>query len=227
MITLACLDMAGTTVADGGLVLAAFGAALDDMGVEDPGERDRMTAYVVATMGESKIAVFRALTGDEDAARRANLAFEAAYGRMIGTTTALPGALDTITELRSTGVRVTLTTGFSRHTTDALLDHLGWRDAVDLSLCPADARGRGRPYPDMVLTAALALGVDDVRDVAVVGDTASDIRSGLSAGASIVAGVLTGAHDRDRLAAAGATHVLDGVADIVVLIKESRELTQS
>lgn len=221
MITLACLDMAGTTVADDGLVLAAFAAALDDMGVDDPAERARMTAYVVATMGESKITVFRALAGGEDAARRANLAFEAAYGRMIGTVTALPGALDTMSGLRTAGVRVALTTGFSRDTTDALLDHLGWWGAIDLSLCPADARGRGRPYPDMVLTAALTLGVDDVRDIAVAGDTESDIRSGLAAGASVVAGVLTGAHDRERLATAGATHVLDGVADIVALIKES------
>ena len=75
--------------------------------------------------------------------------------------------------------------------------------------------GRGRPYPDMILTCVLRLGIDDVRAVAVAGDTESDIRSGLAAGASIVAGVLTGAHDRDRLLAAGATHVLDSVAELV------------
>lgn len=218
-IVLACLDMAGTTVADGGLVLAAFGAALDELGVADPGARERMTGYVVATMGESKITVFRALfNNDEGAAQRANRAFEAAYDRFVDKVQALPGAEDTFAALRDRGVRVALTTGFSRSTADALLDHLGWRDAVDLALCPADAGGRGRPYPDMILTAVLRLAVPDVRGVAVVGDTASDMAAGLAAGASVVAGVLTGAHDRARLAAAGATHVLDGVADIVPVI---------
>jgi phosphoglycolate phosphatase-like HAD superfamily hydrolase len=52
----------------------------------------------------------------------------------------------------------------------------------------------------------------------VVGDTVGDIRSGLAAGARIVAGVLTGAHDRDRLTAAGATHVLDSVAQLTTLL---------
>jgi phosphoglycolate phosphatase-like HAD superfamily hydrolase len=53
--------------------------------------------------------------------------------------------------------------------------------------------------------------VDDVRHIAVCGDTANDMLSGRRSGASIVAGVLTGAHDRDRLLAAGATHILPSV----------------
>jgi phosphonatase-like hydrolase len=218
-ITLACLDMAGTTVADDGLVLAAFQAALGEIGVHDTAERERMTAYVVATMGESKITVFRAmLGGDEAGARAANVAFEAAYGQLIDKVEALPGAVDTFATLRANGIKVALSTGFSRVTTDAILDRLGWCDLIDASLCPADAAGRGRPYPDMILTAVLRLGIDDVRHVAVLGDTESDIKAGLASGASIVAGVTTGAHDRARLLAAGATHVLDGVADIVELV---------
>jgi phosphoglycolate phosphatase-like HAD superfamily hydrolase len=81
--------------------------------------------------------------------------------------------------------------------------------------------------PDMVLTAVLRLEIGDVRRVAVVGDTASDIASGLAAGARVVAGVLTGAHDRDRLRQAGATHVLDGVADIVAVTEEIRNERRS
>ena len=80
-ITLACLDMAGTTVADDGLVLAAFQRALDELGIRDDDVRDRMTDYVVETMGESKITVFRALLAAEDVAPRPrNAAFERAYG---------------------------------------------------------------------------------------------------------------------------------------------------
>jgi phosphoglycolate phosphatase len=219
-IRLACLDMAGTTVADDGLVLAAFGAALDALGVTQEAERARMTAYVVDTMGESKITVFRALfPGEEAAAQEGNAAFETAYGERIALTRALPGAVETFERLRADGVQVALSTGFSRPTADALLEHLGWNGLIDLSITPGEVGGRGRPHPDMILAAASRLEVEDPRAVAVVGDTASDIRSGLAAGATIVAGVLTGAHDRSTLTAAGATRVLDHVAEFPALLR--------
>jgi phosphonatase-like hydrolase len=216
-VELVVLDMAGTTVADDGLVEAAFEAALPDHTPE-------AAAYVRATMGESKITVFRHLCGDEDRAREANRAFERAYARLVdeGRCAPLPGAEDALRELRAQGRTTALTTGFSRDTQERILSALGWREAADLVLCPADAGGRGRPHPDMVLTAALRARVSSVAAVAVVGDTASDIRSGLSAGASVAAGVRTGAHDDDALRAAGATHVLDGVADLPGLLA-SRE----
>jgi phosphoglycolate phosphatase-like HAD superfamily hydrolase len=67
----------------------------------------------------------------------------------------------------------------------------------------------------MVLTALLRTGAaDDVRQIAVAGDTSYDMLSGVRAGAGVVAGVLTGAHDADALRAAGATHVLDSVAQL-------------
>ena len=220
-IRLACLDMAGTTVADDGLVLAAFAAALDTLGVDQERERERMTRYVLDTMGESKITVFRALfPGEETAAQEGNAAFETAYGEKVALTRALPGAEETFERLRAAGVKVALTTGFSRTTADALLEHLGWGALIDLSLTPGDVSGRGRPHPDMILAAAARLSVDEPRAVAVAGDTASDIRSGLAAGARVVAGVLTGAHDRRTLAEAGATSVLDHVAELPVLLGE-------
>ena len=119
--------------------------------------------------------------------------------------------------LRDGGVRVCLTTGFSPATRDRILDALGWRGLVDLALSPADA-GRGRPWPDMILTAVLRLRIDDVAEVAVVGDTTSDLLAGTRSGASIVAGVLTGAHSRAELAEAPHTHLLDSIADLPALI---------
>ncbi|MFH8575849.1 phosphonatase-like hydrolase [Streptomyces zaomyceticus] len=218
---LVVLDMAGTTVADGGLVERAFTAAAERLG-EDPAT---MIDYVRATMGESKISVFRHLLGgDETRARQANTAFEDAYGELVtgGLIAPLPGAAEAIAELKEDGRTVVLTTGFARVTQDAILDALGWRDLVGLTLCPADAGGRGRPYPDMVLAALLRTGaVDDVRRIVVVGDTSYDMLSGVRAGAGTVAGVLTGAHDGAALRAHGATHVLASVAELPALIRES------
>lgn len=224
---LACLDMAGTTVADDGTVLAAFAAALDELAVAGEAERARMTDHVVETMGESKITVFRALfPGDENRAQAGNQAFEAAYAGRIDAARPIDGAEQALAELRADGIAIALTTGFSRPTADALLDHLGWRGLIDLSLTPAEVGGRGRPHPDLVLAAMARLsdaapGRPPIRaeQVAVAGDTAGDVRSGLAAGARIVAGVLTGAHDRARLSEAGATHLLGSVAQLPALLR--------
>ena len=214
-ISLAVLDLAGTTVRDDGAVEAAFVDALGavDAGPGTDGFDDRLD-YLRSTMGASKIEVFRALLGDEARAARANDAFEAAYGARVagGSVQPIDGAEDALAALRAAGLLVCLTTGFSPATLDRLLGALGWRDRVDLALAPGPGT-RGRPHPDLVLRAVLALEIDDVRAVAVAGDTASDLEAGTRAGASIVAGVLTGAHGRDRLAAAPHTHLLGSVAD--------------
>jgi len=212
-IRLAVFDMAGTTVEDGGTVEASFVEAMDAVGAP---AGDAELGYVRATMGTSKIEVFRHLLGgDEQRAQDANRAFEAAYGRRLAAGEARPiaGAPELIADLRAAGVKVCLTTGFSARTQDALVAALGWGDAVDLWLAPGPGR-RGRPHPDLVLSAVLALEVDDVRAVAVAGDTANDLVAGHAAGASVVAGVLTGAHDRAQLEAAPHTHVLASVADL-------------
>ncbi|MEE1731794.1 phosphonatase-like hydrolase [Streptomyces sp. BE282] len=219
---LVVLDMAGTTVADGGLVEQAFSAAAERLGVK-PGsvEHDRQLGYVRATMGESKISVFRHLFGDEEKAQYANTAFEEAYGALVdgGRIAPIPGAREAVERLLAEGRTVVLTTGFARTTQDAILAALGWQDLVPLTLCPADAGGRGRPYPDMVLAAFLRTGaVDDVRRIAVAGDTSYDMLSGVRSGAGLVAGVLTGAHDAGRLERSGATHVLGSVAELPDLI---------
>ncbi|KAF0847815.1 phosphonatase-like hydrolase [Nocardia caishijiensis] len=219
-IQLAVLDMAGTTVADGGLVLRAFEEAATAVGIEVAGpRREQARRYVLDTMGQSKIEVFRALLGDEAAAQAGNRAFEAAYDALVDEAdiAPIPGAVEAITALRDAGVRVALTTGFSRVTQDKLLAALGWTDLADLTLAPSDA-GRGRPYPDMVLTAALRLRVDAVDRIAVLGDTTSDIATGLAAGAGVVAGTLTGAHTAAQLREAGATHIVDSVVDFPALL---------
>jgi phosphoglycolate phosphatase len=218
-ITVACLDMAGTTVADDGVVMAAFTSAINDaverrLLPDDARERAMRTAH--DTMGQSKIAVFREIFGDEDAAARVNVAFEEHYATAVsaGRIEPLPGAEQTLKYLRDTGIRVCLSTGFSPVTRDAILDALGWRDVIDLALSPADV-GRGRPFPDMALTALLRLRGDAVSELAVVGDTASDVESGLRAGAGLVAGVLTGTGTRADFERAGAPLILDSIAGLI------------
>lgn len=221
VIRLAVLDMAGTTVSDGGVVERSFVESLSGMGFDPDGlELRAHLDYVRATMGQSKITVFRSVfAGDEDRAQEANRRFESAFDAAIsrGDIEALPGAETALDALRARGVRICLTTGFSSGTRELLMDVLGWRDLVDLSLSPGDGV-RGRPYPDLILTALMRLDLDAVQEIAVAGDTTSDLEAGTAAGATVVAGVLTGAHDRAQLESAPHTHVLDSIAELPEIV---------
>ncbi len=219
-VKLAVLAMVGTTVSDGGLLDSALARVLAEQGVlEDSAEHIAMLEYARQASGTSKLEVFDRFFGANGRAEEANRSFERHCDELIGSgsITPIPGAEEAIAKLRGAGIQVCLATGFGRHTQNTLLEKLGWMGLADLSLCPADA-GRGRPYPDIILTAVLALDLDDVRSVAVVGDSTADVRSGLTAGAGIVAGVLTGAHDEEALREAGATAVVPSVADIPQLL---------
>jgi phosphonatase-like hydrolase len=168
-------------------------------------------------MGQSKLDVFTMLLGDAQRARCGLEAFDAAFHDAVagGAVEPLPGAETTLHALRAAGVRICLTTGFSRDVQAHLVDVLGWRDLVDLALAPDPDEGlRGRPFPDLVLAAVLRLHVDDVRDVAVAGDTTNDLLAGWRAGASVLAGVLGGAHDAPTLATAPHTHLIDSVEEL-------------
>jgi phosphonatase-like hydrolase len=207
--------MAGTTVSDGDSVMTAFTAAI----CAEPlpaAEFSAAMRYVKATMGQSKIEVFRHILGGEAAAQRANASFEAHYAEAVadGLITAMPGAEDLFAAARDAGIKVCLSTGFSAATRDAIVSALRWDGKVDLLLSPADA-GRGRPWPDLPLTALLRLGGGSVRELAVVGDTPSDIEAGLRAGAGFVAGVLTGDSARADLEAVPAATGLPGAPVIL------------
>ena len=219
-VELVVLDMAGTTVRDDGVVERAFERAANETGVAERMPWAEALDYVRRTMGQSKIDVFTHLAGG-DAARAvdATAAFERAYADLIAEEGVEPiaGARQTLEQLRAAGVSVVLTTGFAPTTRDAILDGLGWRALVDAALSPVDV-GRGRPAPDLVLTAVIRSQASSVASVVVVGDTTSDVVSGRAAGAGLVVGVLTGAHDRAALTAAGADAVIDDVSALPALL---------
>ena len=212
-IELICFDMAGTTVNDGGLVLSAFRRTIEELGVTGDQARDA-EAYVIETMGQSKIEVFTELFGDR--AHAANDAFEINFVTVASEegVSEVPGARAAVEELKSRGIDVALTTGFSPSTREALIDILGWSELFSLRVSPADA-GRGRPAPDMLLVCALRSRVTAVQSILVVGDTASDMQAGRRAGVGQCVGVLTGTDDEARLLESGADRVVDSVVDLV------------
>ncbi|MER7503745.1 HAD family hydrolase [Nonomuraea pusilla] len=221
-IKLACLDLAGTTVGDIAMVERAFAEAIATQGiVPGTGAYARAMVHVHRSRGCPKIDVFRGIFPDNEAqAQAANLTFERSYEGTLERAglVPMPGVLEVLDKLRGSGVKLAVITGFSRSTLSRVLSVLGWHDRIDLAISPEDAGGRGRPWPDMVLHAVLRSGVEDVRQVAVAGDAESDMLCGRRAGASVVAGVMTGVHSRERLLKGGATHILDSIADLPSLI---------
>jgi len=217
-IKMAIFDVAGTTAQDGGLVVEAFQSAMVSMGTSlGTPEMERMTNYVNATMGERKIDVFMHLCDGNS--ERANIAHDRFIENYISLVNAgklreFEGITDLFDQLRESGVAVAITTGFPR---DILQTIIGWRKGaphIDFSVASSEV-AKGRPAPDMIFRAielynkrfTTHIGAEDT---AVIGDTEADIKAGVSAGASIIAGVSTGAHNPEQLFHAGATHVLEG-----------------
>ena len=199
----------------------AFAEACATQGIV-PGTTD-YAHYMVAvhqTLGEPAVDVFRGLfPGNPGRAEAAALSFERSFRAAIDRhgLTPVPGAREAIEQLRESGVRVCMITGLSRRLLGIVLDTLGWWRLVDLALSPEDVP-RGCPWPDQMLAAMLRVGVEDVREAAYAGSTASGIRCGRRAGARIVAGVLTGGHTRERLRTAGATDFITDISEFPALL---------
>ncbi len=219
MIELVCCDMAGTTVSDDGLVLEAFHRTIASFDLDDD-EVTQAETVVLETMGQSKIEVFERLLGPR--AHDANALFETHFVESVHERGVheIPGARDTLVALQRRGITVALTTGFSPATRESLIDELDWGTLVDVRISPADA-GRGRPAPDMILVCALRARVSAMSNVAVVGDTASDMMAGIHAGVKLCVGVLTGSDDERRLRASGADVILNSVADLVPVLSRA------
>lgn len=218
MIQLAAFDIAGTTVDDHGAVYVALRAAVEERGAT-VADADLQT-----WMGTDKIAAIGALLrlgGVEpnhalvaDAFDRFRVILAEAYAA--NPPVALPGVPEAIAALRSSGVKVALTTGFSDDVVEPLLASLGWRVGSDAELDAVVTTSdvpAGRPAPYMIHVAMARTGVTDVRSVLAAGDTVVDLQAARNAGA-VAVGVLTGQTPRAALEAVSHDAIVDSVAVI-------------
>jgi phosphonatase-like hydrolase len=220
-VSLVCCDVVGAAALDGSVLERAFAEAIATQGVVTG-----TVAYVRSmvqfdrTRGWSPADVMRRLfPEDEIRAQAANLAFERSFRAAVDRfgVLPLPGVNDALARLTATGTKVCLLSCLSRPALSLITERLGWWRRADLMLC-ADDVARGFPWPDLVLTAILRLGIGDVRDVAVVTATESGVLCARRAGARLVIGVLSGVHDGSRLRRAGATHLLADLGELPDLV---------
>lgn len=130
------------------------------------------------------------------------------------------GVSQTFTALRKMGMKVFVDTGFDRLITHPLLERLGWtsKGLIDGSVT-SDEVEKGRPYPDLIFEAMRQAGVSDVRRVVKVGDTASDIQEGKSAGCGLVVGVTSGAFSREQLNQEKPDYLIEQLPEIISLLQ--------
>jgi len=225
MLQLVIFDIAGTTVHDPDGVNRCLCAALDTAGL--PITRDQANAV----MGIYKPEAIRMLIAEAGPEKQFLLEiipaiyddFQARMDRFYATdpeVRGIAGAADMFAELRAAGIKVALDTGFSRRITDALLKRLGWSEGPTLdATITSDEVPHGRPQPDMAFALMKRFGIDDVKTVAKVGDTPSDLQEGTNAGCKLVIGVTQGTHTRAQLLSHPHTHLLGTVAELPALLR--------
>lgn len=214
-IAMVALDIAGTSIDEGGAVYVALRGAIESFtGREIPddqldwwkgtGKRQAISGLLgqVATDGVVD-AVERDFTDRLlDAYREAPPA-------------PLPGIEDAFAVLRDRGVKIVLQTGYSRAIAGPLLEQVGWRVGRDIdAVITSDQVRVSRPAPFLIFHAMESVAVQGVSEVLVAGDTPNDLRAGVNAGVRYVAGVLTGAHDAAALRREPHTHILSSAATI-------------
>jgi phosphonoacetaldehyde hydrolase len=157
----------------------------------------------------------------------------------------IPGAVETITDLRKRGVKIGSTTGYNRQMMEVLAPEAARRGfQPDSIVCVSDVPA-GRPEPWMALRSAMELRAYPPELVVKVGDTVPDIEEGLNAGMWTVAVALTGnelgltaeelaALSLDeletrrerahlRLADAGAHYVIDSIWSLPLVLEDIDE----
>jgi phosphonatase-like hydrolase len=211
-------DLAGTLIADAGVVARVYETVLTRFGIPFTGD-DLSRARGASKRAAITTLVRRCTPPDRVEALSSEILDEFNADALEGLTDApeIDGVSEAITALRSNGIRLALTTGFARPVAERIIARHPWHADIDLLITAEDVRS-GRPMPYMVFHAMHTLGVRAVANVAVIGDTVLDLQSGTNAGARWVIGVLSGAHPVALLGATRHTHLLGTFADLPLLL---------
>lgn len=220
MVNLVVCDMAGTTIDDRDEVYRVLRAATERFGASYPDETFQQWMGTEKKWAIRNLLELGGVDVDEELVEKAWQWFRGELARTYTEQppTPLPGVEAALRRLRAGGVKVGLTTGFSREIVDLILNAMGWTcgdssdDTVD-AVAAGDEVEAGRPEPFLIQAVMAATGVDDPAQVVSAGDTEADVRSAQNAGVRSV-GVLTGHLSVGDFHTLGADVVLDSVADL-------------
>jgi sugar-phosphatase len=122
----------------------------------------------------------------------------------------MPGVYEVIRLFRSRGLRLALASSSAEKLIDTVVDRLQIRASLE-AICSAENEARGKPYPDVYLTAAAKLGVAPERCLAIE-DSIAGVASAKAAGMKCIAVPLPEMREDPRYQAADV--VVDSLAQI-------------
>lgn len=106
----------------------------------------------------------------------------------------VPGAVDLVNRLRVQGLKIGSTTGYTAEMMKIVAPEAKKRGYAPDCMVTSDNLPAGRPYPWMCYQNAINLEVFPMKHIVKVGDTVSDIKEGVNAGAWSV-GILKGSSE--------------------------------
>ena len=223
-IKLVVFDMAGTTVSDENYVALAFQKAMKKFGYDlDIQDINPIMGY------EKPLAIEMMLNKHERDKNRinanliVNIHTEFVRSMLKFYETAninpLPNVEDTFFKLKEMGIKIGLDTGFSKDIASLIFNRLQWADCVDYMVASDEVKN-GRPFPDMIRKIMAELGIEDMNEVAKVGDTEVDVNEGINAGCKYVIGITTGSFKREQLEPYHPTHIIDDISEVISIINQ-------
>ncbi|MFS0868660.1 phosphonoacetaldehyde hydrolase [Paenibacillus xylanilyticus] len=106
----------------------------------------------------------------------------------------VPGAIALTERLRTKGITIGTTTGYTRAMLDVIVPEAAKHGYKPDSVIAPDETAAGRPYPWMIFRNAEQLGTELMKDIVKCGDTEADMREGRNAGVWAV-GVVFGGNE--------------------------------
>ena len=222
-IELVVFDMAGTTVDEDNVVYKTVQKVINDQGFNI--NLEEVLKYAAGKEKHQAITdVLKECTTLTSIGLIANIAFSKFKTALKEAYTTLEiktfeGTESLFKELRGSGIKVVLNTGYDRTTALFLLEKLGWivGETID-GLVTADDVENGRPEGDMILLAMKNTGIYDAEKVIKVGDSAIDIEEGKNACCGMTIGVLTGAQNRAQIQEANPTYIIESLDELRAII---------
>lgn len=230
-IKLCVFDMAGTTVNEDNLVYKTVRDAINQALSDEDKSAQEVELDICLAFGagkEKRQAINDILNelgiADDEVESLTDTAFTIFKTRLAKAYTAetlapFEGMLELFDQLKATGRKVVLNTGYDATTANKILAILGWSVGREIdALMTADDVMNGRPAPDMIMLAMDKFSIKDTQQVLKAGDSGIDIEEGKKANCGLCIGVLTGAQTRAQLEKSSPDIVLDKLTDLAQLI---------
>jgi HAD superfamily hydrolase (TIGR01549 family) len=131
-------------------------------------------------------------------------------------TSLLPGAVDTLKDLRKMGLKIALCTINSANSAEQILKRFKLTQYFDATI-PRNQVTNYKPNPEHCNIALKALGVTSAETV-VVGDSITDMQAAAEIKATAI-GIPTGVSTQEQLTSQGANYIITSITDLPILIE--------